>query len=270
MSKNNVAIIGVGWLGFPLALCFKNQGYTVFVGTRNPERIEKFNSFGLVGFEIIYHSHSVRIKLNDSQIDSIRNLIICLPPSRFENYSVILGELVSKFNGKTNIIFTSSTGVYRETNKQVTEDSPIIPDHPVFQAEQKLLEIASKRLTILRLAGLIGDERHPVKYFIKNNLIPNSSAPVNLVCQFDVIRAIVLILERKLFGEIFNIVNPSHPSKKKYYLSAARELFGEIPNVELGNGGKLVLGTKFELISGFSYEHDLEDWGQFFQTTKLI
>lgn len=269
MSKKNVAIIGVGWLGLPLALSLKKQGYTVYTGTRNPETIQKFNSLGLLGFEVIIDSHLAKIKLVDSQIDSVTYLIICLPPSRFENYSEIICDIPTKFNDKTKIVFTSSTGVYKEIDEQVNEDSAVIEDHPVFQAEQKLKEKIGDRLTILRLAGLIGDDRHPVKYFIKNNLIPNSNAPVNLVCQKDVIRAIELILEKQLFGKTYNIVNPNHSSKKDYYLAAAKELFGEIPQIEKGNGGKLVLGTKFERETGFQFESSLEDWCQFFQTSKL-
>jgi nucleoside-diphosphate-sugar epimerase len=148
----------------------------------------------------------------------------------------------------------------------MTEESDKIQDHPVYQAEQKLLELAASRLTILRLAGLIGENRHPVKYFIQKNRIPNSNAPVNLVHQKDVIHAILLVLKNEIFGEIFNIVNPSHLSKKDYYLAAAKELFNENPITEDGPGGKLVLGTKFEEETGFKYQLAIDNWSEFLKT----
>jgi nucleoside-diphosphate-sugar epimerase len=150
----------------------------------------------------------------------------------------------------------------------VNENSNKIQNHPVFLAEQKLEKLVGHRLTILRLAGLIGENRHPVKYFIQKNLIPNCNAPVNLVCQKDVINVIDLILEKQLFGKTYNIVNPSHPLKKDYYLNAAHELCNSLPKIEFGNGGKLVLGTKFEEEIGFKYNFPIDDWIELRKTNE--
>jgi nucleoside-diphosphate-sugar epimerase len=269
MNNRNVGIIGMGRLGIPLAVSLMKNGYTIFAGTRNFDKTKEFNQLGLIGFQISFDTDFVKIHLTKEELDQIDYLIICIPPSGFSHYAESLGSIVSYFNSETKIIFTSSTGVYREINEIVTEESSKIQDHPVFLAEQKLKELKGDRLTVVRLAGLLGENRHPVKYFIQKNLIPNSNAPVNLVCQKDVIRAIELILSKQLFGKTYNIVNPNHSSKKDYYLAAAKELFGEIPQIEKGNGGKLVLGTKFERETGFQYESRLEDWSQFFQTSKL-
>jgi nucleoside-diphosphate-sugar epimerase len=268
MKNTNVAIVGMGWLGKPLSLSLMRNGYNVFAATRNIDKAKEFKDLGLISFQISYEIDSLLIHLAKEDLEQIDNLIICIPPSGFSNYDQTVGSIVSCFSTKTKIIFTSSTGVYEEINGQVTEDSNKIQDHPVFLAEQKLKELAEDRLTIIRLAGLIGDNRHPVKYFIQKDLIPNSNAPVNLVCQKDVIRAIELILEKQLFSKTYNIVNPNHPSKKDYYLSAAKELYNSIPNAESSRGGKLVLGTKFEEETSFKYNFPIDDWNELRKTNE--
>lgn len=268
MSTKNVAIVGMGWLGIPLALSLKKEGHKVFAGSRYKEKVNQFNESGLIGFQISFDTDSIKIHLTREERDQIDYLIICIPPSGFSNYAESIASIVTCFNSKTKIIFTSSTGVYEEGNMEVTEDSNKIAEHLVFLAEQKLKEFAEDRVTIIRLAGLIGENRHPVKYFIQKNLIPNSNAPINLVCQQDVIRAIELILEKQLFGKTYNIVNPSHPSKKDYYLTSAKELYNRIPNTEAGIGGKLVLGTKFEEETGFTYNFPINDWDEFRNTNE--
>ena len=268
MDNRNVAVFGLGWLGIPLAHTLKNIGFNVYAGTRNSNKINKFNELGFNTFQISFDIESVQIQLNKNQIDTIRYLIICLPPSNFHNYSSILGSIVSHFNSNTKVIFISSIGIYEDANSQLTEDSNKEIFHPVYLAEQKLIELDSSRLTIIRAAGLIGENRHPVKYFIQKGFIPNSNAPVNLVCQKDVIRAIILIIKKDIFGEIYNIVNPYHPSKKDYYLAAAKYLFNDVLKIEYGNGGKLVIGTKFVQQTGFRYLYDLDNWKEFFYTRE--
>lgn len=268
MNKGNVAIIGMGWLGIPLAVSLMKNGYTIFAGTRNLDKAKEFNQLGLIGFQISFDTDSIKIHLTKEERDQIDFLIICIPPSGFSNYAESIASIITCFNSKTKIIFTSSTGVYEDVNKEITEDSNKIAEHPVFLAEQKLKEFAENRVTIIRLAGLIGKNRHPVKYFIQKNLIPNSHAPVNLVCQKDVIRSIELILDKQLFGKTYNIVNPSHPSKEEYYLNAAKELYNSKPNTESGSGGKLVLGTKFEEEIGFAYNFPIDDWDEFRNTNE--
>jgi nucleoside-diphosphate-sugar epimerase len=264
MENKNVAIIGLGWLGMPLAFNFKNAGFDVYAGSGKSQKIKELNDFGFKGFLISYSDESVQIDLKKNEIDNICHLIICLPPSTFKNYALTISSIVKQFDQKTKIIFTGTTSIYHDNDAKINEDFSKNKEHPVYIAEQNLLRLRKERLTILRLAGLVGGNRHPVKYFIQKDLIPNSNAPVNLVSQKDVIRAIQLIIERNIFGEVFNIVNPFHPTKRDYYLAAAKEIFKTVPRTEVGKGGKLVLGTKFENQVGFQYLFALDDWSDFF------
>ena len=264
MVHNKIAIFGLGWLGNPLALHLKNLGFDVYAASRNKQKVAEITASGITGFEVEYDSNLTKTKiyLNPTSINSIDYLIICLPPSKFERYDEFVISIAQQFSNKTKVIFTSSTGVYEDINKEIDEESRKIDSHPVFEAEKKLRNLLTNRLTVLRLAGLIGGNRHPVKYFIQRNMIPNSSAPVNLVCLKDVIRAIEWILNKQIFGDDFNIVNPNHPTKKDYYLCAAKALCGKIISYDVGKGGKLVNGNKFQVLTGFNYLFDLDDWTQ--------
>ena len=265
MGFKKIAIFGYGWLGKPLALHLKSVGFDVYAASRSQRKIDEMNHLEIKGFEVNYEIEGAKtnIHLNPAIFHSIDYLIICLPPSGFQQYAEFIFSIVLQFPKKTKIVFTSSTGVYENLNSEIFEDSIKIDNHPVFEAEKKLQNSFASRLTILRLAGLIGGKRHPVNYFIQRNFVPNSNAPVNLVCLKDVIRAMELILEKQIFGDIFNIVNPYHPSKQHYYLSAAKAICGRKLLFENGNGGKLVSGKKFEQLTGFTYLFDLDDWKQF-------
>ena len=85
----------------------------------------------------------------------------------------------------------------------------------------------------------------------------------------DVIRAILLIIKKDLFGEVFNVVSEEHPSRKAYYIDAAKFLFQKSILAESDEEGKTVDGTKFANQAGFSYQYSLFEWDAFYNTTEL-
>lgn len=269
MNQKNVAIIGFGWLGKPLSIALKNNGYTVFAGSRSEYKIKEINDLGLFGFKLTNTSNNVKIDLKSTQLKSIDYLILTVPPSGFENYAHSLANLIMQFSDETKIIFTSSTGIYQDINSKIDESGPIIENHPVFLAEQQLMGISTNRLTIIRLAGLIGYNRHPVKYFVLKNCITKGSSPVNLVRSEDVIRAVLLILEKGFFGEVFNIVSEEHPSRNGYYIQASKYMFKTLLLAENDNPGKTIDGMKFVNRTGFSYKYSIFEWNAFYNTTEL-
>lgn len=270
MIKKSVAIIGFGWLGKPLAIALRDNGYSVFVGSRSDEKITEINELNLFGFKLTYlDEHDIKISLNAAQINEIDFLVITIPPSGIKNYGLSLSQIATAFSVKTKIIFTSSTGIYQDVSELVNESGKVIENHPVFLAEQKLRNNLKDRLTIIRLAGLIGKNRHPVKYFVQKGLIPSGSSPVNLVRIEDVISAVILIIEKELSGEIFNIVNNEHPDRIAYYTNAANSLFKIQLKTENKRLGKTIDGTKFEHQTGFCYKYSIFEWDTFYITTEL-
>ena len=103
-------------------------------------------------------------------------------------------------------------------------------------------------VTILRLGGLYGGERHPAFYLSGKNSVPKPMAVINLVSQERVISAIELTVDKGIKGETFNIVDPEHPTRKKYYTEVCAQL--GIPAPEFENTidkGKVVDDSKWKL-----------------------
>lgn len=182
-------------------------------------------------------------------------LLLTIPPGRGrENVAEkYLAEVQAALKaaekaGCQRIIYTSSSGVYGEANGWVTEESPTLPTTPSAQAvlaAEQLLWASPISVTILRLAGLYGPNRHPGRWFGGKPSIPAADAPVNLIHQADVVSAIHAVLAQPPTQTIYNVCAASHPPKGSYYAQAAADLGLDIPTPEPGGqNGKKVSSQK--------------------------
>lgn len=247
-----IALIGCGWLGRPLAQEFLKNGNTVFGSSTSPEKLAELESLGIIPF--LYDGE--RNVLLPPAVRNVDCLIINFPPSKSENYPIQIEELLKQLPDACKVIFTSSTSVYQDLEGEVDEKSPTKMDHSVFLAEEKLRH-SGKQVTILRLAGLIGPNRHPVKQ-LSGRIIKDGNMAVNLVHLTDVIAAIKIILDKNAWGKTYNICWHDHPKKGDYYLNAA-EIYGVIPPViQYSNlKGKSIDGGLISFELGFQYNHSI-------------
>jgi nucleoside-diphosphate-sugar epimerase len=162
------------------------------------------------------------------------------------------------------VLFISSTSVYGEENLIVTEETELNPDtesgKQLVQTEQLLQSNSNFKTTILRFGGLIGEDRHPIKFLAGRKNIENPNAPINLIHQDDCIGIIMAILRQaqndKLdVNETFNAVTPFHPSRKEYYKQKAIDLNLDLPefNAENSNSGKTILSAKIENVLDYKF-----------------
>lgn len=89
--------------------------------------------------------------------------------------------------------------------------------------EQWLHQLPHTSVDILRLAGLVGTDRHPGR-FLAGKTGVKGARKVNLVHQEDVIAAIELLLNRPKGGHLYNLCAPIHPRKRDFYPACARAL----------------------------------------------
>ena len=150
-----IAVIGCGWLGLPLAKRLMDLGHEVHGSTTRDAYLSFLADSGIQGFLYDGISHDqLSEKVKESEV-----AILNFPPSRSADYAAQVRDIIAQFTTKTKLIFTSSTGVYQDLDGPCTELSPIIATHPVFLAEEAV-RFSARKFTILRLAGLISEDRN--------------------------------------------------------------------------------------------------------------
>ncbi len=227
---NRVSIIGIGWLGLQLAEFLNIAGFEV-IGTVSSKEKEKALSKAFFSVEKYDISNPQIINSEALNFKKADNFVITIPPSATESYSERLIELIDellKINPKSGLIFISSTSVYGNGNRDVTEKSLVNPQsvnaQKLTRVEKFLLNNYEANAVILRLGGLVGSNRHPVTALSGRNFISKPQSVVNLVHVFDVCSLIVKLLARDTRRGIFNLCCEEHPTKKEYYSWAADRL----------------------------------------------
>ena len=244
MSKQNLLLFGVGWLGEALVRSLAPNDFSITIATTNKERWDQFDGdFSIV--EVSIDSKELSFTNTNIDVNAFDQVVIMLPPSGFDDYAEVVYRICSILEPSKQLIFTSSTGVYKNVDAVVDESSLINDIHPVFKAEEVIRNCFQGRYSILRLAGLLGGARHPVKYLLNKESISDGSAPVNLIHRDDVIRAIKVLLYSNSSNSTYNICYPDHPIKKDYYADFAHRLYGKSLNFNVGGKGKVVDGSKF-------------------------
>jgi len=228
-----ISILGAGWLGSPLALQLKENGNQLKVSTTTLEKISFFKQHHIESFLINVGSNSDNENI-DKLFSDTDILIITIPPGRTQNVESNYVEKIKSvipFIEKHHIkevIYTSSTTVYLSLKGEVNEDSVINPisemDKQIFEIENILLNNPNFNATILRLGGLIGEDRHPVRFIVKKEIVEDANNPVNMIHRSDIIRFFEKIVEQPIPNEVFNIVAPIGLNRRDFYTQEARKL----------------------------------------------
>lgn len=261
---NSVLIVGCGWVGTKLAKTLIAQNIHVYGTTRSTEKASSLRSAGIE--PIIFDLEKNETDQTDlPQTDAV---VISISPGRgdqrtqYPNHIRKLSKLLASSNQQ--VIMFSSTSAYKGRHGIVTEqdaDPDSNSKNVILAAEGELRKTLPDSI-ILRLGGLFGSDRHPVKYLAGRKDISNGDAPVNLVRRTDVIRATTEIMTRNVSNEIFNLCSDHHPTKKELYTKLAEKLELEIPTFKSGGADeKSVDGSKIKTVLGFEYqENDLFDY----------
>jgi len=240
-------IIGCGWLGKPLAVHLKSRGHEVAGSVRSENQAPDLEVEGIFTFRY----DGIDFSVIPQKLQKYDWLIICFPPSKSYHYSHQVKEIISQVSPETRILFTSTTGVY-SAKGIIDEEGTINEGHIVFEAEQ-FVRNSEKKYVILRLAGLIGGNRHPINQ-LAGKTLENGQDPVNLISRNDVIRAIELIIEQEISNELFNLSYPDHPSRADYYTKQALIRSLAPPTFSMGHEkGKQIDGSRIEKMLKYVY-----------------
>lgn len=247
----NTAILGMGFLGRPLA--------------------EQLYSYGSHIFALKQHLTSDDINLPISLTTTDLNqptvfqepfwqqwsecpLWICLlPPSAVSDYANTVQKWVTlaESHQVEHLIYASSTSVYGNTPRHCTEHTPTDASTPssqkIIAAENILQNSRIKNIDILRFGGLYHSERHPITSLLQRPHITGAHQPVNMIHRDYAIAALLHAAATPSGHRLRNIVEPTHPSKYEFYQQEAIKLGLPVPNFDLTDtqSGKIV-DTAFE------------------------
>ena len=263
-----VAIVGLGWLGMPLAMSLSARGWQV---TGSKTTLDGVDAARMCGIDSYQLQLTPELVCDSDDLDALLDadaLVITLPARRTgegdDFYLQAVQEIVDSAlaHNIPRIIFTSSTSVYGEAEGSVKETSPLEPvtasGRVLKELETWLHDLPGTSVDILRLAGLVGPERHPGRFLAGKTDVANGAHGVNLVHLEDVISAITLLLQAPKGGHIYNLCAPAHPTRAEFYSLMARQMNLDAPvfRTETQNGhGKLVDGNRICNDLGFEYQY---------------
>lgn len=233
-NKDEISILGCGWLGLPLAAQLVEAGYKVKGSTTTPEKVELLQQKGIRPY---------LINLQDENLDcaavkdflQTQVLVLNIPPhlrsdggEGYQKQMHLLLEFLSD-SPVSRILFVSSTSVYLDLNRVVTEEDIAFtekqqPDHMLLQAERLFQQNDGWLTTILRFGGLVGDNRRPGRFLAGKKNVPNGDAPVNLIHLEDCLSLMHRIIEENIWGQVFHACADMHPLRKEFYTQAALAL----------------------------------------------
>ncbi|WP_100644425.1 NAD(P)H-binding protein [Alteromonas facilis] len=231
-SDTQVAVIGCGWLGFPLAKQLLQCGYPVCGTSRAENKLSQLSEAGI---------DPVPLDIYTPQTQSINTLktcdtwIICIAAGRrnanFEQYVKAVYAMMDHAvaSNTKHVIFVSTTSVYGNQAGSVNEDTLVQPTTDSGKAhvliENYLRTVMPDKYSIVRCAGLVDRERHPVRTLSKKGTLSAPTRPVNLIHKRDVIEALLILVSKgPLKDGTFLLASPKHPTREDYYTWAAAQL----------------------------------------------
>ncbi|CDL83053.1 Protein yeeZ [Xenorhabdus szentirmaii DSM 16338] len=263
-----VSIIGLGWLGMPLAQALQSEGMQVVGSKTTPDGVEAANMCGMDCY-LLNLTPEIDCEVDDlEQLMSVDILVLTLPVGGiaeggqgYVNAVQLVVDTALSYS-VPRIIFISSTSVYGPSVGYLDEDGPLCPEtasaKALVELENWLHQLPNTSVDILRLVGLVGSGRHAGRFLAGKKAIAGGECAVNLVHQDDVISAIKLLIRQPEGGHIYNLCAAIHPKRSEYYPLISQRL--DLPPPEFlqsenkDTESKIVDGSRICRELGFEYQ----------------
>ncbi len=273
----SVSIIGCGWLGQVLAPVLLAENIQVLASYQSESTLEKLNRLNIPSTQLMlpimadiseFESNAEMAGV-DKALFQQDVLVIAIPPQLKKgrlDYPLKIQQLVKLAElGKTKqIILLNTTAIYNGLVGEIDESHTLnltAEKVETLLAAEEAVQVFSQQVSILRLAGLVGPNRHPGKFLQSDRLFKNASAQVNLVHQTDVVNVIKLLIEDNVqtANKIYNVVSGTKLSRKDYYQQTAKAMGLAEPRFEqeqVSSAGKQVVGDKLRDELNYNYVYD--------------
>ncbi len=238
-----ISILGCGWLGLPLAKALLKLGFEVKGSTTTHSKLSVLHSAGITGFIIELNETECKGNLQEF-LEGSEYLLICIPPGlRKTPNSNFIAKLKQVVKGLAHtdikkLLYVSSTGVFKDQEHfpEYKEDYKFseveIQNSQLVQAEELLLNLPSVTTSVVRFSGLVGEDRHPVRFLSGRQSIKNPEAPVNLIHLENCVKLLSEVMKQNKFGMVFHGNEDIHLSKKAYYHHKAKALSIPLPEFD--------------------------------------
>lgn len=267
-TQHYIGIIGCGWLGKPLAQAFIKNGFKVKGSTTRASEISVLESLGIKPYHLIITENEINGPIQ-SFLEDCQTLIINIPPGLRKNpnksHHKEIKNLISAVESSEveNLLFVSSIGVFKDREQVPIIEQDSLPDAEsktglqLIKTEASILKITGVKSSILRLAGLFDEIRHPGKSLSGRTQLPNPLAPLNLIHKQDCINIILEIVKQQRWGALFNAAFPYHPSKENYYTEYCKRHQLPIPtfNHQQASKGKIINSDNLERLLNLRLAH---------------
>lgn len=278
LANQKVFIVGLGWLGLPLAFSLIAAQAKVYGSVSSEQKRNSYAPYIDTQHFNLYTSLPSSL-LPSSFADAA--MVLNIPPGRsnFDQKPFVQNMLQlvdhAMQNGLEQLIFVSTTavfnghfgGVINSTNTKPTTASGFAHQH----IEQYLLSHYPDKVCIIRASGLIGPTfdinkqviqyRHPVFSLSAKTDIRNGNDRVNLVHQSDLIAAISQLIKLKMTAKSLNLAAIEHPTRFEYYTWCAKQLGLTPPSF---NQQDLLLNKRLE-ITKQQHAKTIDAYGSFEQ-----
>jgi len=246
----NISILGCGWLGRSLAISLLDEGYVVKGSTTREERLELLEINNIDAFKIDITSFE--------EFDDFLNVdivIIAITSKDLDGFHNLISQIQESSIQK--VIFISSTSVYGRRNKVMTEEDEVLKT-PLLEIENLFRENPFFETTIIRFAGLFGDERHPSNWFKNGRKIPQPKGFVNMIHKEDCIEIIHEIIDQNCWNQTFNACSNHHPTRREFYTIAKVSNDLEVPEFVENEvyEWKIISSKKVQNVLGHIFIHD--------------
>jgi len=272
-EREKISILGCGWLGLPLAEKLIKNGFEVKGSTTSENKLALLADKNIHPFLIALFEDKIEGNI-EGLLAKTDVLIIDIPPklrgSNTENFVSKIKTLIIAIEKSAikKVLFVSSTSVYSDAFPiiEVTEESALNTDSEsgkqLLEVEKLLQSNKNFETTILRFGGLIGEDRHPIKFLAGRENIENPEAPINFIHQKDCIEIIVEILnqvQNDNWNETFNAVAPNHPNREDYYHKKALEMNLKVPTFakDSKSKGKIISSQKLQRILNYTFQKEI-------------
>ena len=244
--KQNISILGCGWLGLALAKVLTDKGYKVYGSSKS----NVGNLRGIIPFII-----DIGERGNDySTFLSSDILIISITSKNITDFKYLINQIENSEIRK--VIFISSTSVYPNTNGIVTEETDTI-NSPLADIEKLFRANILFESTIIRFGGLFGYDRKPGKFIKPGKKIHNPKGYINFIHRDDCIRIIEQIIMKSVWNEVLNGCSDDHPTRRDFYIKEAAKL--GITDVNFDDQSeniyKIVSSKKLKKLLNYEFEY---------------